>query len=141
MQGKRWGNEYHTTMICIDGYNESVPVGRFYNLHCPEGVQFHSVIDLIKKMEAMLDEMRFPQAFSKLRSFAEKPIFDVVSPTGEVSHAGELATFAVRVLFRQNTSWQGSITWCEGQREEPFRSVLELLFLMDSAFLAEGARK
>ena len=133
MQEKRWGNEYHTTMICIDGYKDCVPEGKFYNLHYSDGVQFHGVIDLLKKMEAMLDEMRFPQAFSQLRSFAEKPIFDVAGPSGEVSHVGELATFAVRVLFRQNTSWQGSITWCEGKREEPFRSVLELLFLLDSA--------
>ena len=42
-------------------------------------------------------------------------------------------TFAVRILFRQNASWQGSVTWLEGNREESFRSVLELIFLMDSA--------
>jgi hypothetical protein len=46
---------------------------------------------------------------------------------------GKLATFSLRILFRQNASWQGSITWCEGRSEESFRSVLELLMLMNSA--------
>ena len=53
-------------------------------------------------------------------------------------HNGDVATFAVRVLFRQNASWQGSILWVEGDREESFRSVLELIFLLDSAAGAEG---
>jgi hypothetical protein len=39
----------------------------------------------------------------------------------------------VRVLFRQNASWQGSLTWLEEGKEESFRSVLELLLLMHSA--------
>ncbi|MBE6598234.1 MAG: hypothetical protein E7638_02190 [Ruminococcaceae bacterium] len=46
---------------------------------------------------------------------------------------GKLATFTVRILFRQNTSWQGYLMWMEKGREESFRSVLELIFLMDSA--------
>ena len=133
MQTKRWGNEYHTTMICIDSYEASVPKGRFYNLYYPEGLSFHGVIDLVKKIENMLDQMRFPQAFSQLRSFAEKPIFDVSEPVNEVNQTGELATFALRVLFRQNTSWQGSITWLEQKVDKSFRSALELVFLMDSA--------
>jgi hypothetical protein len=37
------------------------------------------------------------------------------------------------VLFRQNASWQGSITWMEGKQEQSFRSALELIFLMNSA--------
>ncbi|MCI9263720.1 MAG: hypothetical protein HFF06_04025 [Oscillospiraceae bacterium] len=50
---------------------------------------------------------------------------------------GELATFDIRILFRQNSSWQGSVLWQEGDREESFRSVLELVLLMDSAMDVE----
>lgn len=52
-------------------------------------------------------------------------------------HEGKRATFALRVLFRQNASWQGSVTWLEGGQEESFRSVLELLMLMNSALTEE----
>ena len=133
MAAKMWGNEYRTTTICVDSYDKSVPEGRFYNLCCPEGVRFYGVIDLIKKMETMLDENKIVQAFSAVRSFSGKPAAGVSAPSGEVIHKGKVATFATKVLFRQNTSWQGSVSWIEGQREEPFRSVLELLLLIDSA--------
>ena len=51
----------------------------------------------------------------------------------EQSASGKLATFYVRILFRQNASWQGSVAWLEGGSEQRFRSVLELLLLLDSA--------
>ena len=137
MAAKVWGNGYRTTTICVDSYNKSVPEGRFYNQCCPEGVRFHGAIDLVKKMEAMLDQMNLPQSFSAVRSFAEKPVVTLGGAFGESTHKGEVATFATKVLFRQNTSWQGSVSWIEGQREETFRSVLELLLLVDSA-MGEG---
>ena len=133
MAAKMWGNGYRTTTICVDSYDKSVPVGRFYNQYCPEGVHFHGVIDLIKKMETMLDQMSLPQSFSAVRSFAERPAANIGGASGETVYKGKVATFATKVLFRQNTSWQGSVSWVEGQREEPFRSVLELLLLIDSA--------
>ena len=58
-------------------------------------------------------------------------------PEGD-AHTGALATFAVRLIFRQNASWQGSITWLEGEAEQSFRSVLELTLLMDSALMESG---
>jgi hypothetical protein len=60
-----------------------------------------------------------------------------LTASGEVNCQGKVATFATKVLFRQNASWQGSVSWVEGQREEAFRSVLELLFLIDSAISEE----
>ena len=138
MASKRWGEAYRTTMICVDSYEKSVPVGRFYNQHCPEGISFYGVIDLIKKLETMLDEMSYPQSFSMIRSFAEKPQTDLSGHVNEISYQGKMATFSLRILFRQNTSWQGSVSWLEGKREETFRSVLELLLLMDSAVGAEA---
>ena len=139
MQTRKWENEYRTTVVCIDGYENRVPVGRFYNQYCPEGVRFQGVIELLRKMEDMLDQMRFPQPFSCVRSFgaADKPVHE--TPDGSYSHEGELATFAIKVLFRQNASWQGTVSWLEGRMEESFRSVLELILLMDSALSsAEG---
>ena len=138
MQPRQWGNEYRTTRVCIDSYENQVPVGRIYNPFYPDEVPFHGVMDFLKKMEAMLDQMNFPQAFSSVRTFAKSPAADVRAPHEGKAYNGEVATLALRVLFRQNTSWQGSVVWLEGKREESFRSVLELLLLMDSAAMAEG---
>ena len=136
---KVWENRYRTTMICVDSYIKSVPVGRFYNQYYPDGVEFHGAIDLIKKMDALLDQMNMPQSFSAIRSFAEKPAIDLFERKQDVAYTGKTATFHVKVLFRQNTSWQGSISWLEGKREETFRSVLELLLLIDSAINGDSS--
>ena len=133
MAVKLWENGYRSTMICIDSYHDRVPVGHFYNLYCPDGVSFRGVIDLIKKMEELLDQMKFPQSFSSIRSFSGKAVSNLNDVTEGSISEGELATFSVRILFRQNASWQGSVTWLDESREESFRSVLELILLMDSA--------
>jgi hypothetical protein len=100
MSAKMWGNGYRTTMICIDSYNNSVPVGRFYNQYCPDGILFHGAIDLVKKMDAMLDQMGAPQSFSRVRSFSENPAASVSAPSGEFICKGEVATFATEELGR-----------------------------------------
>lgn len=45
-----------------------------------------------------------------------------------------MGTFVVKVLERQNATWQGSVTWAETQRVRYFRSALELLKMIDGAF-------
>ena len=42
-------------------------------------------------------------------------------------------TFVIKVLFRQNATWQGSIQWLEGKQTRQFRSEFEMLKLMDEA--------
>ena len=77
------GNEYRTTVICVDSYQNAVLTGRFYNPACKEEIRFQSLSQLLVKM--------------------------------------------------QDASWQGSVTWLEQGQEESFRSVLELILLLDSA--------
>lgn len=42
-------------------------------------------------------------------------------------------TVIVKILEEQNCTWQGTVTWVETGETVPFRSVLELIRLMDSA--------
>ena len=51
---------------------------------------------------------------------------------------GELGTFIVRVQHRQNSSWQGRITWMEEDRTLCFRSVWEMIKLIASAVETPG---
>ena len=68
-----------------------------------------------------------------IRSFAESPEKRETGPPKDGPLKGDKATFAVKILFRQNASWQGSITWLDGKMEQSFRSVFELILLMDNA--------
>ncbi|MCL2365961.1 MAG: hypothetical protein FWC75_02815 [Oscillospiraceae bacterium] len=49
-------------------------------------------------------------------------------------------TFEISVRFQQNSTWQGQILWAEKNMKQNFRSVLEMLRLMDEA-LADGKSK
>ena len=50
---------------------------------------------------------------------------------------GEKATFVVQVQFRQNATWQGTVTWAEKNETRHFRSTLELIRLMDESLSPE----
>lgn len=127
-----WGEEHRTTTVCIDSFVNAVPTGRFYNPCLPEGRVFHSLAQFLQEMEHILDTMDFPKAFSEIRTFAPPPALPQHTCPNQ-QQTGRLATFAIRILFRQNMSWQGSVTWLEGQQEQSFRSALELILLICNA--------
>ena len=43
-------------------------------------------------------------------------------------------TFLIQLIDNQNLSWQGTIIWTKTGKKENFRSELELLRLIDSAY-------
>ncbi|RQD78662.1 MAG: hypothetical protein D5R97_00130 [Candidatus Syntrophonatronum acetioxidans] len=48
-------------------------------------------------------------------------------------------TFLVRIQYRHNASWQGTLSWLEGKKTIRFRSLLELILLMQEALEESGA--
>ncbi|MBQ2642150.1 MAG: hypothetical protein IJG52_02840 [Lachnospiraceae bacterium] len=46
---------------------------------------------------------------------------------------GDLGTFIIRVQHRQNSSWQGRITWMDENKTVYFRSVWEMIKLIEGA--------
>ena len=40
--------------------------------------------------------------------------------------------FFINVYYRQHSSWQGEVQWVRGKQKRYFRSVLELIHLIDS---------
>lgn len=132
MQERLCGNEYRTTVICIDSYEKGVPGGRFYNPAREGGIAFESLSQLLVGMEDLLDEYQLPQSFTAIRQFSNGSVRPG-NAAEDLERQGQKATFSVRILFRQNASWQGSVSWLEGKKEENFRSVLELILLMDGA--------
>lgn len=49
------------------------------------------------------------------------------------------STFIVEILFRTNCSFQGEITWLESKKKRSFRSLLELVLLIQEAQERSGA--
>ena len=127
-----WTSENRKITICVDDYNDGVIKGRFY--HATQGMsQFQSMTQLLLKMDAVLEDIQEPQSYTSKRTFAT-----VISSAdcGEYPASfrnGAKATFELKVLFRQHSSWQGIAVWKDRMTEQSFRSVLELIVLLDSA--------
>ena len=133
MQNRIRSDPYRTTLVCIDSAQEGLLTGRIYHPYLPSGAEFKNLMQFLLTMEDLLDKLQFPQSFTARRSFRTQPEPTSPLPSENESHVGKIATFSVRVIFRQNASWQGSVTWLEKGQEENFRSVLELVLLMHSA--------
>ncbi|QOX63382.1 hypothetical protein FRZ06_08460 [Anoxybacterium hadale] len=43
------------------------------------------------------------------------------------------ATFTIQIQFQQHSTWQGTISWTEGEKTQRFRSELEMIKLMMEA--------
>ncbi len=146
--------------LCVDSCIAEGQYGRLYHQYRKNAGSFSSLFRAFEAMEQLYDDLQFPQASTRYRNFRKngrnsrdrkkqqkerwewlendrKEIQKVETFNQVTEQRGEKATFVVRVTHRQNSSWQGEVTWVEQQRKERFRSVLELVKLMDSALHAE----
>lgn len=129
---KQYGEAYRTIRLCVDSYERGVPTGRYYHPGMEdEAHEFRSLTQFLSGAEELMDEANFPQSFTAKRVFV--PLPEGKPEAVGATQTGKLATFTIRIMFRQHASWQGSVIWIEGGAEQTFRSVLELVLLMDSA--------
>ena len=127
-----WVSDSRKMTVCVDDYDNGILQGRFYNAFHDAG-SFESLSQFLIRMEALLEESQAPQAYTSHRTFSQilKPDDGSAPPTPV--RKGTKATFELQVLFRQHSSWQGILIWKERGAEQSFRSVLELVMLLDSA--------
>ncbi len=128
--GKFVPNDARTTLITVASYADRVPVGTVFNSFVGE-VAFTGYAELLVYIDTMLDSLELPKATMSPRSFHVK-VETAKAETAE-RPTEAVASFKIKVIFRQNASWQGSLAWVEGESEASFRSVLELIRLMDEA--------
>ena len=127
-----------TYLIYIDSFKNGVPIGHYHNPCREDSGQFQSLTELLLKLEQSLDVENIPQSFHKVRTFFPLTGYWLDEPADERMRRGKMGTFAVQILFRRNASWQGTITWLDQKQTQNFRSVLELIVLMNSAL--EGTK-
>lgn len=125
-----------TFLISVDHYHNGEMRGAFYHPVRREGGSFCSLIQLLLQMEQSMERENLPQSFQAARSFVP---FTGFWPEDDHCRfiTGREATFVLNIRFRRNSSWQG-VVFCKGEEQpRPFRSVLELIGLMDTA-MGEG---
>ena len=128
-------------VVCVDRYGRGQMAGRFCHAYCRGETPFVNETQLVFQLEQFFDEIRYPHPTTNSRTFTEEqPGTEhrcrrqkVMSDDELLSRHGDLGTFIIRVQHRQNSSWQGHVTWMEQNRTIHFRSVWEMIKLIESA--------
>ena len=127
--------------IAVDEYEEGRFAGYVYSQRLKEPIRFQHSADLLLQIEDLLDKQDFPRAFQRKRTFGKAPQKALPRATEEDGVAymdagtvqaaeGKVATFALNLITRQNTSWQGYLDWLDGSTKIAFNSDLELLSMI-----------
>lgn len=142
MPENKFLNRFHSTVVCVDSYTDKNLCGRLYNDILESPVEFKSTAEFLLYMLSILNKMDFPKPFLEMRMFSDSLYFDIPVKQTEKTAAnkdilsdiitGKMATLSLRVIFCQNSSWQGKISWFDSGAEESFRSVLELIVILDN---------
>ena len=131
-------NEKKSCYVMIDYYKDRNPVGKIYNSALGCCHDFFSLTSLIK----LIDEVILSE--SEKDDLAQRHFFENIETESEWDQQtypftfdlkesrGHLATFKIDILFTQRRSWQGVIKWLEKDSELCFRSVYELIQLIDN---------
>lgn len=120
-------------IVNIDSYKDGVPEGRFFNPCTEDKGEFKSLVQLLVKLEQSMDAEKIPQSYNSSRSFIPLMYYSDEALSNTEQKDGKVGNFAVKILFRKNSSWQGKITWLEKNQNVSFRSVFEMIMLMNSA--------
>lgn len=125
-----------TYLVTVTAYGNKCPSGELYCPQTGRTVPFASLTQLLLTMDQTMDLTNYPQRSTEARTFRPSGKAAGGSSASAESDKPPLATFKINILFRQNASWQGVIIWNECSMESHFRSVLELIGLMDDALTA-----
>lgn len=125
--------EMKTSILQIVSYEHKNPCGYLENAYFEEKKYFSNLTQMLFLIDALLDTLAYPQRGTVPRTLTPAPARHVAAcESAAVGTEKCLASFRLSVLFRQNASWQGSIQWIEEKSASQFRSVLELIQLLDS---------
>ena len=130
-------------VIGVDGVSTAGFYGCFWHRYSKEPVRFGSMKSMLSQMEKVFDGLQFPRRGDNPRVFMKreegKTEYKEKLMTDEelLEKHGQQQTFIVRVTHRQNSTWQGQITWAEKNQKLNFRSVWEMIHMMENAIYEE----
>ena len=140
-------------VLCVDRAEGHRFSGRFYHAYSREALSFMDMDSAIFELELFYDSLNFPHPTTDSRSFGEERHRSrqekqerkrAMKDEELLSMHGDLGTFIIRVQHRQNSSWQGRITWMDKNKTVYFRSIWEMIKLvagaLDTVSVQEGSQ-
>ncbi len=127
-------------VLCVDRKSGDGLDGHFWHGYREDAVKFSRLYEFVQELEKFFDEIRFPYRGTTMRTFGVAAVprqrqekTRVMADEKLLEKRGDLGTFIVRVQHRQNSSWQGRLTWIEEDKTVYFRSIWEMIKLVESA--------
>ena len=105
-------------ILLVQSYQDGRMHGQLIHPRTGMPEEIRSIPQLILRLDAILLQEK-----SLIGHYAFRPAgFDEIR---------RIATLRIRILFQERYSWQGCVLWEEQRKEATFRSVLELIQLLD----------
>lgn len=133
-------NELRFIVVWILSYKNQNPTGYIQTPFSDEKLVFESLTQLLLRTDKLIDELGCPQRSHNPRFLISKSVESQGKPPCAVPRQKSIASFRICVMFRMNASWQGSCEWLEESKSANFRSVLELVQMIDEVLTAKLAR-
>lgn len=106
-----------TFLVSIESFEDGAMRGVLDSVGMTAPARFNSLPSLIIMIDNILDQ----------QEEALQPVIRQIDPSF-------VPTMELEVLFRHNHTWQGRVRWDSGQKQATFKSVLELLIILEMAF-------
>ena len=145
------GSKAREFMVSIGSYREAEINGYISHSALNQCQRFESLLELIHLVSARLDELGIAQPATELRSFCEPNILEGREGMITILKDQKVKTipqkvlgkpeFLIRLNMRQNATWQGELCWVNDGRKIHFRSLLEMVNLMQEAIEISGEPK
>ncbi len=128
-------------VLCVDAMRRGGPAGKLFHSYSTDAVSFEGADQMVFHMEDLYNALSFPHPGTNERKFVPVKKTEIryterdriMKDETLLSKHGDLGTFIVRVQHRQNSSWQGRITWMEQDKTLSFRAIWEMVKLIESA--------
>jgi hypothetical protein len=142
--------------ICVDDIENNVVSGRVFSRRLKEPIEFRDLNSLVLRLDRLMDEQNYPQAFQRKRSFKlpaprvaknesadetqndERPYMDEKTVAAAT---GDKATFVLQVISRQNTNWQGFVEFPDESGKREFESELGFLEMIKASLSLMADRR
>lgn len=128
-------------VLCVDDTTHGRLRGRLYHAYSREAIEICNVDELAFELERFYDALQFPFPSNSDRTFLtnkheaapKQERMRVMENEKLLKQHGDMGTFIIHVQHRQNSSWQGRITWADKNRSVRFRSIWEMIKLIAEA--------
>ena len=119
--------------VCVQETDGLVLSGRIYHCYAEEPLKFHGIMEMLLTIDALCQKLDTPLAEPERRTLGRSMKEQYGSPACYHSFKEFVSTekdrfaFFLKIRYRRNVSWQGSVHFSGEARSYKFRSVLELI--------------